>query len=476
MGDQLTMTECNQEQLEFQALGRRKVTASFDGGNVTSDAGGLLLREVARGSGLIDKFAKCFTDFRDPDAIEHTVRDLIAQRTMALALGYEDLNDHDFIRHDPLLATLVDKADVLGEKRVKSRDRSKALAGKSTLNRLELTKPDASQKSRYKKIVYNEYSIQDFFIDWFVERQAKSPLVIWLDLDATDDPTHGNQEGSFFHGYYDCHCYLPLYIFCGDDLLSSRLRSSGCDPFEGVIEDLARCVEKIRAKFPKARIIVRGDSGFCREEIMHWCETRRIDYVLGLAQNTRLVKMIKKDLKKAKRKFKRTGQPQKRYRNLKYATLKTWSRKRRVVAKAEHLDKGSNPRFVVTSIEKSEYTAKALYEDLYCERGDMENRIKEQQMGLFADRTSTHTMRANQLRLWFSGLAYLLMTELRRVGLKNTEMASAQCWTIRERLFKIGAVVTISIRRIVVHMATSYPWRETFMQCYWNLQRHYAPA
>ena len=468
------MTECRVGQIEFQELGRRRVVASFDGGNVTSDAGGLLLREVIRGSGMMKDFAAGFTDHRDPDLIEHSVEELITQRVVGLALGYEDLNDHDQLRRDPLLATLVNKTDVLGESRQKRRDVGIPLAGKSTLNRLELTPPDASSASRYSKIVYNEYSLQDFFIEYFIRRQKKVPKEIWLDVDATDDPTHGNQEGTFFHGYYDHYCYLPLYVFSGDDLLSARLRSSDCDPFEGVIEDLNRAVEKIRIQWPDARIIVRGDSGFCREELMSWCETRDIDYVLGLAQNSRLVSMIKKELKKAKRKFKMTGKTYKLYRNLQYRTLKTWSKKRRVIAKAEHLEKGSNPRFVVTSIKKDEFKARAVYEDLYCARGNMENRIKEQQMGLFSDRTSSHTIRANQLRLWLSSLGYLLMTELRRNGLQDTPMASAQCWTIREKLFKIGAVVTVSVRRLVVSMASGYPWKEVFMRCLENLQRHYA--
>ena len=468
------MTDCKSAQHEFQGVGRRRVVASFDGGNVTSDAGGLLLREVVRGSGIIERFARCFTDHRDPKRIEHSVRDLLVQRAVGMALGYEDLNDYDRLRRDSLLATLVDKPDVLGVTRALLRDQGCPLAGKSTLNRLELTPSDAGPDSRYAKIVYDGSAIENFFIDWFIDRQKNAPKEIWLDLDATDDPIHGNQEGSYFHGYYDHYCFLPLYIFSGDDLLSSRLRTSDCEPIEGVIPDLTRIVERIRASWPKVRIIVRGDSGFCREELMVWCEERGIDYVLGLAKNSRLEAMIKKDLKKAKRKFKSTGKPSKRYRNLKYRTLTTWSKKRRVVVKAEHLDKGSNPRFVVTTIDKKEYGARALYEDLYCARGDMENRIKEQQMGLFADRTSSHTLRANQLRLWLSGLAYVLMSELRRVGLKATALSQAQCWTIRERLFKIGAVVTVSVRRIMVSMATAYPWKEVFERCLANLKRHYA--
>lgn len=462
------MTDCNFEQVEFQGLGHRKVVAAFNGGDVTSDAGGLLLREVVRGSRIIDRFAECFRDHRDPELIDYSVRDLLAQRVIGLCLGYEDLNDHDHLRKDPLFCALVERI---------SRDGSSTVAGKSTLNRLELTKANASAENRYKKVVYDGPAIERLLVDLFVEAQGKhAPETIWLDLDATDDPIHGDQEGKHFHGYYDSHCFLPLYIFSEGFLLSSRLRTSDCDPMEGAIEDLSRIVARIRSQWPHARIIVRGDSGFCRDDLMSWCETQRVDFVLGLPKNPRLERLIVKDLKKAKRKFKKTGKAARRFRNLRYRTLTTWSRKRRVVAKAEHLPEGANPRFVVTTLPKSEAGARALYEDLYCARGNMENRLKEQQMGLFADRTSAHPLRANQLRLWFSSLAYVLMHELRRIGLKKTEFKSAQAWTIREKLFKIGAVVTISFRRIRLAMASGYPWRETFLACLRNLQSHYATA
>lgn len=464
------MTDCNSQQMDFQGLGHRKVVAAFDGGDVTSDAGALLLREVSRGSRIVDRFAECFTDHRDRDLIDYSVRDLLGQRVIGLCLGYEDLNDHDRLRNDPLFCGLVERI---------SRDGRATLAGKSTLNRLELTKADATCENRYKKIVYDRAKIESLLVDLFIEAQGSArPKEIWLDLDATDVPIHGNQEGKHFHGYYDEHCFLPLYVFSEGHLLSARLRTSDCDPLEGVIEDISRIVEQIRLKWPGVRIIVRGDSGFCREELMHWCEAFAVDYVVGLPKNSRLEQRIKRDLKKAKRKFKKTGKAARRFRNLKYRTLNSWSKKRRVVAKAEYLPDGANPRFVVTTIEKREAGARSLYEDLYCARGNMENRIKEQQMGLFCDRTSSHTLRANQLRLWFSGLAYVLMHELRRIGLKNTELKSAQAWTIREKLFKIGAVVTISFRRIRLAMASSYPWRETFFACLRNLRRHYdfAPA
>lgn len=462
------MTDCKSEQAEFQGLGHRKVVAAFDGGDVTSDAGALLLREVARGSRIIDRFAECFTDHRDPDLIEYSVRELVGQRVMGLCLGYEDLNDHDHLRRDPLFCALVDRV---------SRDGQSRVAGKSTLNRLELTKADASAGNRYKKVVYQAAAIEQLLVDIFIEtHDQRPPETIWLDLDATDDPIHGEQEGKHFHGYYDHHCFLPLYIFSEGHLLSSRLRTSDCDPMEGAIEDLSRIVARIRAKWPTARIVVRGDSGFCRDDLMSWCEVNSVDFVLGLAKNSRLENLIAKDLKRAKKKFKKTGNAARSFRNLKYRTLTTWSKKRRVVAKAEHLPDGANPRFVVTTIERSETGARRLYEDLYCARGNMENRIKEQQMGLFSDRLSAHPLRANQLRLWFSSIAYVLMHELRRIGLKKTAFATAQCWTIREKLFKIGAVVTISCRRIRLAMASGYPWRDTFMACLKNLQCHYAPA
>lgn len=442
------------------------MVAAFDGGNVTSDAGALLLREVARGSRILDRFAGCFTDHRDPDLIEFGVRDLLAQRVLGLCLGYEDLNDHDSLRKDPLFCTLAERM---------SRDGSFQLAGKSTLNRLELTKADATADNRYKKIVYNGAAIENLLVDLFVEAQGKhAPETIWVDLDATDDPIHGDQEGKHFHGYYDHHCFLPLYMFSEGFLLSSRLRTSDCDPMEGVIEDLTRIVSRIRARWPKSRIIVRGDSGFCREDLMSWCESHAVDFVLGLAKNSRLEGLMEKDMKKARRKFKKTGKAARRFRNLNYRTLSTWSKKRRVVGKAEYLPDGANPRFVVTTIPKSEVGARELYEKLYCARGNMENRIKEQQMGLFSDRTSSHTLRANQLRLWFSSVAYVLMHELRRIGLKKTAFETAQAWTIREKLFKVGAIVTISFRRIRLAMAEGYPWKEVFASCLLNLQTHYA--
>jgi hypothetical protein len=468
-------TDCTPIQLCFQGLGRRKVVAGFDGGEITSDAGGLLLREVAHGTAILSRFASCFSDYRDPNLIEHTVEELVAQRVYGIALGYEDLNDHDELRRDALLATLVGKVDPTGGDRVRVRDRGAALAGKSTLNRLELTPADASSSSRYKKVVCTPEAVDRLFVQMFVESWERAPKEIILDVDATDDPVHGEQEGRFFHGYYRCYCYLPLYVFCGDHLLCARLRRSNIDASAGTEDELERIVGQIREYWPQVRIIVRGDSGFARESIMAWCESNGVDYVFGLAKNSRLIARITKALKRVRRRYRRLGEASRRYRDFHYKTRKTWSRSRRVVGKAEYLAKGTNPRFVVTSLSKREYDARTLYEDLYCARGDMENRIKEQQLELFSDRTSTATMRANQLRLYFSSIAYVLMTALRRVGLKGTQLARAQCGTIRTKLMKIGALVSVSVRRVRLYLASGCPYAELFRQVLENLRFAYPP-
>jgi hypothetical protein len=447
------------------------VVARFDGGRITSDAGALLLREAEQATGIIRQFAACFTDHRDPDLIEHSVDELIAQRVYALCLGYEDLNDHDALRHDPLLAVLVGKDDPLGEDRVRQRDRGKALAGKSTLNRLELTPARANSKSRYKKITVDREAVADFFVKVFLQLHPQAPDSIVLDLDATDDPLHGHQAGRFFHGYYDCYCYLPLYIFCGDDLLCPKLRPSNIDASAGSLEELQRIIALIRQHWPNVRMVVRGDSGFCRERIMSWCEAHGVEYVLGLAKNERLLAEIDPQLAQARQQFEHTRQAARVFKNFTYQTRDSWTRSRRVVGKAEHLEKGSNPRFVVTSLSHEDRDARSLYEDLYCARGDMENRIKEQQLALFADRTSAATMRANELRLWFSSVAYVLLTALQRLGLQKTDLAQAQCDTIRLKLLKIGAHIRVSVRKVWFALAESYPYQALFSQVYGNLIR-----
>lgn len=464
-------TECTPTQLEFHALGRREVVGRFDGGNITSDAGGLLLRETEKRTGIILGFARCFEDKRNPEAIEHTVAELVAQRIYGLALGYEDLNDHDDLRRDPLFAVLVGKEDPEGETRVRPQDRGKATAGKSTLNRLELTPAEPTvAELRYKKIVMKPEEIDRLFVDVFLQAHAEPPEEIILDVDATDDPLHGNQEGRFFHGYYMNYCYLPLYIFCGEFLLCARLRPSNIDTSEGTVEELQRIVVQIRNAWPGVKIVVRGDSGFCRDKIMTWCEAHGIDYVFGFAKNERLKAMIAEELQQAMEQYEQTKEASRVFKDFRYQTLESWTRERRVVAKAEHLDKGPNPRFIVTSVEMERIDAQTLYEQLYCARGDMENRIKEQQLWLFADRTSTGKMRANQIRLYFSSAAYMLMQALRRLGLRSTQMATAQCNTIRLKLLKVGAQVKVTVRKVWISLAGGYPYTALFYQVFRNLQ------
>jgi hypothetical protein len=468
-------TECNAEQLEFQGLGTRQVVADFSAGQVTSDAGALLLREVEHGRGILTRFAQCFVDHRDPERREFSVEQLLAQRVYALGLGYEDLNDHETLRRDPLLATLVGRLDPTGADRARVRDRGCGLAGKSTLNRLELTPADAGARSRYQKIVYQSEAIENFFVDLFLDVHDPAPAEIILDLDATDDPLHGEQEGRFFHGYYACYCYLPLYIFCGDHLLCALLRPSNIDAAAGALEQIERIVARIRARWPGVKIILRADSGFAREPIMAWCEAQAVPvhYLFGLARNERLEKAIARQLEHARRKHLHHKRPWRCFHDFRYRTRKSWSRKRRVIGKAEWLDKGPNPRFVVTSLSPARLHARELYEKLYCARGDMENRIKEQQLDLFADRTSTHTLRANQLRLWLSAVAYTLLSELRRVGLAGTELARAQAGTIRRKLLKIGALIQITVRRVWVRLSSACPYAQLFRHAAGNLRTAY---
>ena len=460
-------TECKETSFEFQALGSRKVIAEFNGGSISSDAGLLLLRETETRFGIIKGFARCFRDHRKQEQISHSVEELLLQRIFAIALGYEDLNDHDMLRSDPLLAVAAGKSDPEGENRKHQRDRGKALAGKSTLNRLELY---AGNPSRYHRIEVKAEEVDRFFVDTFIRSYPNPPREIILDLDATDDPLHGNQEGRFFHGYYREYCYLPLYIFCGNHLLCARLRESNQDQSAGTVEELERIISQIRVHWSEVKIIIRADSGFCRDQILSWCEANGVDYVIGLAKNNRLQEQIKAEMEQAKEMFSESGKAARVFKDFRYQTLDSWSKERRVVGKAEHLEKGANPRFVVTSLSIDEVEAKTLYEELYCQRGEMENRIKEQQLQLFADRTSTHWLKSNQLRLWLSSAAYALINELRRVGLAETEMAQAQCQTIRLKLFKIGAQIKISVRRVMVSLASGYPYQELFKLIYKNLR------
>jgi len=451
-------TKCNPETFKFQALNPRQVVARFDGGRITSDGGGLLLRETNRVTGLMTQLAQCFWDGRDGRYVEHSVEQLVSQRVYGLALGYEDLNDHDELREDELLAVLVEKPDC-----------EEVLAGKSTLNRLELT---TNGRDRYKKVVLDEEAVERFFVGMYLTSRRRAPRQITLDLDATDDPLHGKQEGRFFHGFHGCYCYLPLYIFSDDGYpLWAQLRRSNIDAAAGSVQAVKQIVKQIRSRWPKVKILLRADSGFAREELMSWCETNRVDYVFGLAKNPRLIRQIQEALEQACQEFEQTGKPARKFCDFPYITRKSWSRRRRVIGKAEHLAKGSNPRFIVTSLSAQHDPARDLYEKTYCARGDMENRIKEQQLALFSDRTSSSKMKANQLRLWFSTAAYLLIHQLRRLGLKGTGMARAQCNTIRLKLLKIGAQIRISVRRVLISLASGYPYERIFAQAFHNLQR-----
>ena len=444
------MTECTQTSFSFQAHFRRDVTAKFDAGAMTSDAGGLLLRQADRRLNLLGRFADCFLDGRDPQRIRHRVSEMVSQRVYGLALGYEDLNDQEQLRQDPILKLLAGKQEL-----------EEPLAGKSTLNRLELSK---EAPERYKKISFAKEAIDDLLVDVFVEAHAKAPEEIVLDIDTTDVELHGGQEGRFFHGYYDHYCYLPLYVFSGEHLLCVRLRRANIDASADSLIEIKRIVERIRQRWPEVGIILRGDSGFCRDELMSWCEESRVDYVFGFARNERLRVKIAEAMAAATQQWEQTQKPARVFVEFDYQTTTgSWGRARRVVAKAEHIAGKDNPRYVVSSLRAEHWPAQKLYEVLYCARGDMENRIKEQ-FALFADRVSAETMRANQLRLYFSAVAYTLVCGLRRLGLKATELARAQAATIRLRLLKIGALVKVSVRRVWISLPRSYPWPQLFAE------------
>jgi hypothetical protein len=438
-------TECNPSLFAFAPAESRSVVASFDGGAITSDAGALLLGATDRVLGLTRRLAACFKDSRNPAYTEHAVETLVMQRVVGIALGYEDLNDHDQIRHDPVLATLAGKL-------TGSRSDCAPLAGKSTLNRLELSR---DEPTRYARVAADTAAIEALFVDLFLDAHVKAPAQITLDLDATDDPLHGHQEGRFFHGYYDCYCYLPLYIFCGRHLLAAKLRRSNIDGAAGAVEEAARIIGQIRAR----------------------CEANRVDYVFGLARNPRLTGEIAAEMAAAQAVAERTGKSARRFKDFHWSTRDRWSRIRRVIGKAEWTEGEANPRFDplrgsnVTSLPAAEIDARRLYERVYCGRGEMENRVKECQLDLFADRTSAATMRANQLRLWFASFAYVLLCALRRIGLAFTQFARASCGNIRLKLLKIGALVKISVRRVHVAMASACPYQHEFALAHALLRR-----
>ena len=453
------MTDCNQSSFGFEACGKREIVARFDGGTISSDGGALLLRQTDQRLNLLPRLAECFLDSRDPERVKHSVLEMLSQRIYGLALGYEDVNDHDQLRTDPVFGILADREDL-----------EQPLAGKSTLNRMEL---GTGAKDRYKKITFWKDWMDELLVKTFLESYQTAPEKIILDVDTTDLPLHGKQEGRFFHGYYDNYCYLPLYIFCGEQILCARLREANHDASFGSLAEIQRIVTQIREAWPKVKITLRGDSGFCRNELMSWCENNGVDFVFGLARNQRLRRIVGAQMQQATQQWNQTGKPARVFSEFEYKTKKTkksgWDRERRVVAKAEHIDGKENPRFVVTSLSSDQWLAQALYEELYCARGDMENRIKEQ-FSLFADRVSTETLRANQMRLYLSAMAYVLVSGLRRLGLKATELAEAQVSTIRTKLLKIGAQIRVTVRKVWVWMASSYPWQDVYRQVWRNLR------
>jgi hypothetical protein len=456
--------DCNSQRLLFpELICHKTVTVDYEGGEISSDGGGVLLGRLDRSYGYLNRFAQCFTDYRDEELIEHPVLDLLRQRIYGLALGYEDLNDHDQLRSDPLLAAVCGKEDPLGRERHREQDRGKALAGKSTLNRLELTPGWASEACRYKKIQVDPEGIEDYFINEFVRSLPRHTKQVVLDLDRTNDALHGNQEGRFYHGYYRQYCYTPFYVFCGDWPVVAALHTAESEHQDEVQRLVAKVVAQLRRRFARIRIILRADSGYCRDELMSWCEKANVYYVFGLQKNAVLEKQLRGSLRKAKRLLdQQQTQSQRIYKDFKYRA-KAWARhRRRVIGKAEWTTQGSNPRFVITNLQAEQYDAQELYEQIYCARGDMENRIKEQQLDLYADRTSTELLAPNQLRLWFSTLAYLLVNQLRQVALRGTEMAQATCGTIRLRLFKIGALVRVTVRRVWISLSSAYPLANLF--------------
>jgi hypothetical protein len=431
------MTHCNRESLTFSSLGPKSVVADFLGGRLTSDAGAIVLREVGERTGLFDAISEVIPDPRNPVFIVHDQKSMIAQRIIALALGYEDLNDHQTLRGDPALQLAAGRVP----------DEELTLASPPTLCRLE-------NRIERKTLI----RIAGVFVDQFIASHTKPPEHLILDFDATDDPIHGRQEGRFFHGYYDSYCYLPLYVFCGDELVAAYLRTSKIDASKHSRALLKLLVQRLRQAWPDVKLTIRADSGFCRWRLMRWCDSHGIGYVLGLARNPVLERLAADWTGRAERQFRQTGQRQRIFGSFSYAAS-SWDRSRRVIAKAEHTAQGTNPRFIVVNVPGD---PQELYEDVYCQRGNMENRIKEQQLDLFADRTSCHRFLANQFRLFLSSAAYVLVQALRRTALRDTDLEQAQVGTIRLKLFKVAARVVVSARRVVFHLATSYPFQNQF--------------
>jgi Transposase DDE domain group 1 len=455
------LTECSQDSFDFGTVERRQVVGAFDGGTITSDAGALL-GQTDNAIRLVSRLAACFQDARCPALVVHQLPAMLRQRIFGIALGYEDIVDHDQLRHDPVLG-------VLGGALTSKRSDCAPLAGKSTLNRLEHSAKVSADP--YHKITHDPAAIERLFVELMMDAHDEVPRQLTIDIDATHDPIHGEQEGRHFNGFYDCYCYLPLYIFAGRHLLAAKLRSADKDAADGTKQEVARIVGQIRERWPDVRIILRADSGFARDDLMDWCETNGIDYIFGLARNPRLTGAIARELVLARRASRRSGHAERRFAVLENWDTRTgWARPRKIVAKAEWLGDKANPRFVVTTLHWSDGDARKLYEDIYCARGEMENRIKECQSDLFAGRTSAATMRANQLRLWFAGFAYVVMAALRRIGLGGTELSRATCGTIRLKLLKIGALITISVRRVKIAFASSCPHQAIFAHAHHRLR------
>jgi len=433
------MTDCNTQPLLFSSLGSKKIQADFNGGTLTSDAGALLLREVDKRIGLIEAINRCVPDPRNQFFIAHQQRTMLAQRIFGIALGYEDLNDHQSLRDDPLL-------HIITERGVSKDDMP--LASPPTLCRLE-NRIDRKTLAEIAKV----------FVEKFIASYTQVPDELILDFDPTDDRVHGNQEKRFFHGYYDHYCFLPLYVFCGSQLLAAYLRPADIDGAKHSRAILKLLVQRIRQAWPNVKIIFRGDSGFCRWKLMRWCDKHDVGYIIGLARNAVLIRLAEQFTSISKTQFEQTQQKQRVFGDFLYAA-DTWDKQRRVIVKAEHLGRGENTRFIVTNLAGQ---SQHLYDEVYCQRGDMENRIKEQQLGLFADRTSCHDFAANQFRVLLSAAAYILMDTLRREGLADTEFAGAQVGTIRLKLLKIGARIVCSVRRIMLHFAGGYPYKDIFV-------------
>ena len=461
----------------FQDLGSRRVVADFSGGTLSSDGGVLLVRQVDLHLGLTRKLAECFGDERQQVYVDHSVRQLLTQRIYGLALGYEDVNDHAQLRRDPLLATACDKRDPLGEDRFNPSHRGLALAGPSTLNRLELSN---NRDTRCHKLPHDPARIEACLLQMGVRCLPKHAVEIVMDLDAMGHLIHGEQEGRHFSAYYGDYCYLPLYAFVGNIPLWAQLRTSDRDAANGVVPALEKIVAAIRQRCRRARIVVRGDSGFCREEIMAWCEAAGVYYCLGLAKNSVLIEQLGPSLAEARTRYCLSGARVRAFAEFEYQTQKTWSRSRRVIGKAEVSVLGDNPRFLVTNLpargfkgdkDRARFIPKRLYEEVYCARGEMENLLKQQTLDLQADRMSTHYLASNQLRLWLATLAYLLMERLRALGLAGTDLASATAGSVRLKLLKVAAQIKVSVRRVYVQLSSSYPMQEIFRLCQSRLMK-----